>query len=222
MRVGRAMTHPDQRPPRDSDPLLLRAAGGEAGALAEILAAHRTRLQRMVEARLDRRLRARVAASDVLQDVSLEVAERLPAFLEARPMPLFLWLRLLTAQRLGKLRRTHLGSQRRDVRREAPEAEEFLASSSDRLARHLAAHGPTPSSVAAQREQAHRLEIALEQLDSSDREIISLRNFEQLTNVEVARELGIETSAASKRYLRALKRLRELIGKPDDASDRRG
>lgn len=49
-------------------------------------------------------------------------------------------------------------------------------------------------------------------MDEVDREVIALRHFEELTNVEAARVLGLAPSAASKRYLRALHRLRAALG----------
>src|SRR4051794_8418480 len=84
-----------------------------------VLAEHRDRLRRMVALRLDRRLQGRVDPSDVLQDAYLEATRRLPDYLrEPAPMPVFLWLRFLTAQALQVLHRKHLGVQSRDAGRE--------------------------------------------------------------------------------------------------------
>lgn len=200
----------DERP--EIEALLARAAGGDSSAAAELVECHRERLKRMVEARIDPRLRQRIDASDVLQEVSLEVVQRLPRYAEERPMPVFLWLRYLTAQRLGKLRRSHLETHQRDLRRENEAISDLAASSSDCLAAHLVSVQTSPSEVAARNELRSLLERALEQLASEDREVISLRHLEQLSNVEVSRELGLDTSAASKRYLRAMQRFRDLIG----------
>src|SRR5262249_32184164 len=70
---------------------------------------------RMVELRLDRRLQARIDASDVIQDAYLEVAERLQSYLQDPKLPLFLWLRLVVGERLVTLHRHHLGTQMRDA-----------------------------------------------------------------------------------------------------------
>lgn len=197
--------------------LLKRAAAGDAAiAAAEIVDSHRTRLKRMVEARLDPRLRTRVDASDVLQEVSLEATQRFQRYANERPMPVFLWLRYLTAQRLGKLRRMHFGAHQRDLRRQVATVVDHAGTSTDCLAAHLAANQTSPSAVAVRNELRPMLESALEQIGEADREIISLRHYEQLSNIEAAKELGIEASAASKRYLRALIRLRELIGSAFD------
>ena len=61
-------------------------------------------------------------------------------------------------------------------------------------------------------ERKERIEEALEKMDPMDREVLALRHFEQLSNVEAAQELGINTAAASKRYVRALRRLKEILG----------
>ena len=48
-------------------------------------------------------------------------------------------------------------------------------------------------------------------MDPIDREVLVLRHFEELTNAEAARVLGLEKTAASNRYIRALKRLKEIL-----------
>jgi RNA polymerase sigma-70 factor (ECF subfamily) len=206
----------DERP--ETEALLLRAAAGDADAAAALLEGFRPRLRKMVEARLDRRLRTRVDVSDVLQDVNLEATQRLPGYLDERPMPVFLWLRFLTAQRLARLRRAHFGADRRDLRREVEGICFYAASSVDCLATQLAADQTSPTHAVRREEQRVLLERGLEQLNEADREVLSLRHYEQLSNLEVARELGIEPSAASKRYLRALERLREVMGGRPDSS----
>ena len=76
----------------DTDQLLERSAAGDSGARDQLLGRHRDRLRRMVDARLDRRLAARLDPSDVVQDVLLEAAHRLPDYLKDRPMPFYPWL----------------------------------------------------------------------------------------------------------------------------------
>src|SRR5262249_59468114 len=79
----------------------------------------RARLRQMVRLRLDRRLQGRVDPSDVLQDAYLDLAARLPDYARDRPMPTYLWLRLVTGQRLAQVHRQHLGAALRDAGREA-------------------------------------------------------------------------------------------------------
>jgi RNA polymerase sigma-70 factor, ECF subfamily len=192
------------------EPGLREAAAGDAVAWQTLIERHHARLRRMVGLRLDPRLRGRVDPSDVLQEAYLDASRQLPAYVESPPLPLFLWLRQLVGTRLAKAHRSHLGTAARDVRREAA-PEPLPAVSSVVLAEQLVANGPRPSEAAARQELRDRLFTTLEQMDSLDREVLALRHFEQLTNGEAARTLGLTDGAASKRYIRALERLRDLL-----------
>lgn len=188
------------------------AREGDRQALSALLDRHRDRLRRMLELRLDWRLQARVDASDVLQDAFLEVAARLDEYLRNPELPLFLWLRLVVGQRLATLHRQHLGTQMRDAGREVSLFRGALpAASSAALAAQLLGKRTSPSQAAVRAERVLRLQEALNTLDSVDREALAMRHFEQLTAVETARELGISEAAAAKRYIRALKRLKQIL-----------
>ncbi len=196
----------------DSVDLIERARAGDREALGALLARHRDRLRRMVEVRLDTRLQARIDASDVLQEAYLEVVERLEEYLRDPKLPLFLWLRLVVGERLMKLHRHHLGTQMRDVGREVSLYRGALpVASSAALAAQLLGKHTSPTQAAVRAERILRLQEALNALDPMDREILSLRHFEELTAAEAAAVLGIEESAAAKRYFRALKRLKEIL-----------
>jgi RNA polymerase sigma-70 factor (ECF subfamily) len=192
--------------------LIVRARAGDPAARNEIFTRHRQRLCRMVEMRLDRRLQARIDASDVIQDAFLEVARRLDDYLRDPKVPLFLWLRLVVGERLLKLHRQHLGAQLRDAGREVSLYRETLpAASSEALAAQLLGKHTSPLQAAVRAERMVRLQEALNNLDPLDREVLALRNFEELTRAEVAQVLGIGEAAAAKRYVRALKRLRAVL-----------
>jgi len=190
-----------------TDRLLARLKAQDPGAWDELLAIHRARLHRAVTFRLDRRLRGRVDASDVIQEACLEAHERLPEYLSRPTMPIHLWLRFLVGQRILIVHRQHLGTAMRDPGRE----QAWVGSTADGLADHLLAAGPSPSEDAARAEAHAYLRAALDGMDDIDREVLTLRHFEQMTNVEVAQLMGIEPAAASKRYLRALGRLQEIL-----------
>jgi RNA polymerase sigma-70 factor (ECF subfamily) len=192
--------------------LLRRARQGDSRVLGELLQRHRDRLHRMVRLRIDRRLFRRIDASDVIQEACLEASERFEDYLGDPRMPFFLWLRFLTGQRLLMLHRKHLGVQARDAGREValyhgscPDATSAV------LAAQLVGRRTSPSQAAARAEVRLRVEEALNVMDPIDREILALRHFEQLTNVEAAQVLEIDESAASKRYVRALKRMKDTI-----------
>jgi len=196
----------------DTARLLEQARGGDKAALNELLSRHRSRLRLMVEMRLDTRLQARLDASDVVQDAYIEVTERLDDYLRDPKVPLFLWLRLIVGERLLKLHRHHLGTQMRDAGREVSLYRGALpAASSAALAAQLLGKFTSPTQAAVRAERILRLQEALNTLDPVDREILSLRHFEELTAAETARVLAIEESAAAKRYFRALKRLKDIL-----------
>jgi RNA polymerase sigma-70 factor (ECF subfamily) len=200
--------------PRDPDSLrtLARAAAGDAESWRALLDRHHDRLRRMVVLRLDPRLQGRVDPSDVLQEVYCDAATQLAQYLNNPEVPFFLWLRSLTATRLAKTHRHHLGTQARDARREVslfggpgPMA------SSAALAARLLAPAPPPSEAVLAEELKARLQEVLDDMEETDREVLTLRHFEQITTAETAQVLGISEAAAGKRYLRALRRLRELL-----------
>jgi RNA polymerase sigma-70 factor (ECF subfamily) len=184
--------------------------GGEA-ALAEAFMGHRARLRRMVDLRLDRRVAARVDASDVLQDAYLDASRQFERYRADPPMPLFLWLRLITGQRLMAIHRKHLGAQKRSAKQEVALYRRVPAADSCSLSCGLAGRLTSPSRAVIRREMRVRLHEAIQALDPLDREILALRHYEELTNLEAAQELAITPAAASKRYIRALERLKTAL-----------
>src|SRR6516165_528527 len=189
-----------------------RAGAGDSTALGQLLDAYRKPLRRMVRLRLDSRLQGRIDASDVIQETFLEVTRRLPEYHSNPRMPFFLWLRFLTGQKLLELRRRHLGTQARDAAREISLYQEALVpASSACLAAQLLGKMTAPLQAAIRAEMKLRLQEALNGMDPLDREVLALRHFEQLDNTETAQVLGISPSGASSRYLRALKRLKEIL-----------
>jgi RNA polymerase sigma-70 factor (ECF subfamily) len=180
--------------------------------LAEHFEKERDRLRRMVDLRLDDRLRTRLDPSDVLQEAFIEASRRLGEYLQSLPMPLFLWLRRLTAQKLVDLHRHHLGVKARDPRRETPIGQPPCpAASSSILSAELIALSTPPSEDAIRRETEKQVRDALDNMDPVDREVLALRHFECLTNSEVAAVLGLDISAASKRHGRAIEKLKGIL-----------
>ena len=198
--------------PSDSDDLLGRVRTGDQQALAELFNRHRERLRRMVRLRLDRRLQGRVDPSDVLQEAYLDIARRAPEYVANPVMPLFLWLRFLTGQRLLALHRRHLGAQMRDAGCEVSLHRGVIPqASSASLAAQLLGRLTSPTQAAIRAEMQLRLQEVLNGMDPIDREVLVLRHFEELSNSETAEVLGLQKSAASNRYVRALKRLKEIL-----------
>ena len=213
--------------PRDSDAMTTLQPGDDARegvdvsleGLGDLFETLRPRLRRMVQFRLDPRLRGRVDPSDVLQEALVDAVARLGDFPRDGSMPLRLWVRLLTGQRLIEIHRRHLGAAMRDAGREATaHGQPFPEASSIAMANALVGREPSPSGLAIQRERARALAEALDRMKAMDREVLVLRHFEQATNNEVAEILGLTKAGASLRYLRAAKRLKESLSTLDDSS----
>ncbi|HEY7313105.1 MAG TPA: sigma-70 family RNA polymerase sigma factor [Gemmataceae bacterium] len=195
-----------------TDDLLRQARAGDATALGALFAHYRDRLRKMVHLRLDRRIGGRLDPSDVLQEAYLDVARRFPEYAAAPAVPFYIWLRILTGQRLIDLHRQHLGAKMRDAGQEVSLYRGALPqASSASLAQQLLAGLTSPTQAAVRAEMQLKLQDALNGMDPLDREVVVLRHFEELNNVETATVLGIEPSAASKRYLRAIRRLKAIL-----------
>jgi RNA polymerase sigma-70 factor (ECF subfamily) len=204
--------------------LLARLKAGDQAALAELFTLHRDKLRRMVELRLDHRLGGRVSPSDVLQEAYIDALKRVDHYFEKPDQPFFGWLRLVVGQRLADTHREHL-ALKRNAMQEVPIYRGSPGASSACLAAFLVGNLASPSHAAQRNESFALLEEALDRMDPLDREVLALRHFEELSNGETAELLGIQTAAASKRYVRALARLRQilegvpgLVPPPDPAS----
>ncbi|GAB5403348.1 MAG: sigma-70 family RNA polymerase sigma factor [Aureliella sp.] len=185
---------------------------GSKEALAELFSQYRDRLKRIVQFRLDYRLAGRISESDVLQDAYVSAASRLEHFGNHPEMSPFLWLRLVVGQQLVNLYRQHIETDKRDIRKEVSiQAPAHSAQTSIAIAAKLIGSAAGASEIVAQAERIERLELTLNDMDSMDREVIALRHFEELSNAETATVLGIQPAAASKRYIRAMSRLAQLM-----------
>jgi RNA polymerase sigma-70 factor (ECF subfamily) len=192
--------------------LLARAADGDEAALTQLFSRYRKRLKQMVRLRLSRLLQGRVDDSDILQETHLEAAKRLPDYLANQPLPFFLWLRHITGEKIIDVHRRHLGAKMRNAGQEISlHRGPMPGASSASLAARLMGRLTSPSQAAVKAETRLRVQEVLNAMDPLDREILTLRHFEQLNNVEVAETLGMNASTTSSRYLRALKRLKDEL-----------
>lgn len=197
-----------------SPELTARLRAGDPAALGELFAASRERLLRIVQFRLDDRLRARIDAEDVLQEAYLAANSRLEHYAESPYTSPFLWLRAVLTQTLIDLYRRHIGAQMRDPGREVPldaAASVSPLATSTSLAIQLVGNATSPGEAAARGDMRTTLEAGIAQMDSIDQEVLALRHFEELSNAEAAAVLGIQQKAASIRYVRALRRLRVIL-----------
>ncbi|MCO8122862.1 sigma-70 family RNA polymerase sigma factor [Stieleria sp. TO1_6] len=193
------------------DELIGRLGAGDEHAFVELFSRHRQRLKRMLEFRMDGRLRGREDPSDILQEVYIDAHHRMGHYLKRPQLSFYVWLRQLTIQRLIDVHRRHLKADKRDINQEVSINRTNPAATSASLAMQLAAHLASPSQMAMHAELVTLIHQALEEMDEMDREVLVLRHFEEMKNSEVAEVLGLKPAAASNRYVRALSRLGEIL-----------
>lgn len=176
--------------------------------LAELWLEYRERLHRLLVLRMPPILQRRLSVDDLLQETYLACGRRVD-FLKAEPeVPMYVKLRLIALQTLTDVERHHLAAAKRDAMKEmSPEDDVAVA---DAWA-HFADTISSPRTHLERLERQAMARRVLSQLSAHDREILELRHFEEMGNAECAAVLGIEQKAASIRYVRALKRFRELV-----------
>jgi RNA polymerase sigma-70 factor (ECF subfamily) len=208
-------------PSPDDSNRVSRLRDGDEQALAELFALHHDRLHRMVGFRLDRRLQGRVGPEDVLQEAYLAAARRLEHCQGETAEAQYIWIRLIVLQTMVDVYRRHVGARMREAGREVPlSGGGGSQTTSASMAVQLAGSLTSPSQAAVRAETYRILEQAVDSMDPIDREVLALRHFEELSNAEVAEALGIQQKAASIRYIRALRRLKEILAQvPDLAKD---
>jgi RNA polymerase sigma-70 factor (ECF subfamily) len=195
-----------------TEELLASAKTGDKDAINRLLEKHRVAVRRLVELRLDRKVQRRVDVSDVVQDVMIEASGRLDKYLDDPVMAFHLWLRQIAWDRIIDTYRRHRVSAKRNMDREQPMTAAVGPDQSTLdFAVQLRDPAITPAAAATQKEIASRVESGIEMLGDQDREIIIMRHYEHLSNQEIAQVLGLNAPAASMRYLRAVRRLRELL-----------
>lgn len=200
--------------------LIAQAQKGDEAAVNRLFERHREAVRRMISLRMDRQVRQRVDASDIVQEVLVDANRRLADYLKDPAMPFHLWLRQMAQDRLIDAHRRHRVAAKRSVDREQRlVARHRLDQSTLELAAQLCASDRTPAAAAEWNELQVLFRNALDQLDDQDREVVLMRHFEKLSNSEVAESLGLSPPAASMRYLRAVRRLREILASEQSDSE---
>ena len=198
----------------DAEHLLLEARTGDTATLGRLLELYRRYLALLARVQIGQRLQGKVDASDVVQETFLEAHRGFARFRGSSEGELLCWLRQILAARLADVLRRYLGTQGRDVRLEREIAEDFDRSSI-LLDRGLIAPQSSPSQQVARREQCVLLANALGELPGDYREVIVLRHIEGLTFSDVAQRMGRSLDSVEKLWMRALVRLRKLLGDPE-------
>jgi len=188
----------------------MAATDKQLEALAAAFTEHRERLLKLAAKNLDPVLARRISPEDLVQEAFENAAKRRDYFAAHPEVPVFFKLRTVLLQTMTDEARRNLG-QKRDAYKEAvpPAAadDESAAGGWD----DLAASVTSPRSVAAREDRYALLRRTVASLPEPDRQILTLRHFDGLSNLDCAAALGIEPKAASIRYVRALQRLQSKL-----------
>lgn len=193
--------------------LIRRCRDGESGAREQLFARYQHYLYVLAQAQLGRRLRAKCAPSDLVQQTLLEAHRDFDGFQGHHEGELLAWLRRILAHNLYNEARRY-GTLQRDADREVSleRVRTDVEDSSLMLQRCLAAAGPSPSQLAQEHESAARLAEALARLPEDYQTVLLLRVFEELPAEEVAERMGRSAGAVRMLQMRALTALRHEMG----------
>lgn len=180
--------------------------------MANLFQHHRVKLRSMVAFRMDAHLRGRVDPSDIIQEAFLDLAKRREEFNSNQELSPFVWMRLVTMERLMAVYRRHVDTQKRDARRDVSiDRDMGFDATSVSLAAAFMDRLSSASGKLIRAEQKEKLHELLDQMEQNDREIIALRIFEGVTNGEAAEILQLTKQTTSKRFVRAIERLRSAM-----------
>jgi RNA polymerase sigma-70 factor, ECF subfamily len=195
------------------DRLFTSAREGSNSCLGRLLTLYSNYLKLLVAAQLDNRLKARVSASDIVQEAFFEAHRDFNQFRGESKAEFVAWLRKIVVNNILRAVEQHVLAEKRDVRREISldEVGRRLEQSTVRLETLLAVKCDSPSCHAARRENEIQLADALANLPADYRDIIVLRHIEGLPFEEVAVRMGRSSGAVRMLWLRALNKLREAL-----------
>lgn len=191
--------------------LLHAAKNGDAEALGRLLEPYRSYLRLLARLEIGRHLRAKIGASDIVQETFLQAHRAFGDFRGTSERQLLLWLRRILASRLSKGIRRYWGTQRRDILIER-ELDKELGRSSAALDRAFILSQTSPSGRAVRRERAVLLADAIDRLPADYQEVIVLHHLQNLTFPEVAQAMDRSAGSVEKLWMRALARLRTELG----------
>lgn len=184
--------------PDSTHALFLRARTGELVAMEAIFSRLRPRLIAWVATRLGPRLKARIEAEDIVQEVLLQASTSIGKYRPQGKEAFRGWI-FAIAENCIRNAADREGAKKRDVRRQ------------EDLASNLPGSHTSPSSAAARHEEWDLAVEELAQLGDGERTILRLRLLEQKSNEEAANILGITVKAAGVRYVRAMRALRDRV-----------
>ncbi len=198
--------------PSSSDPtsqLIAAARRADRQSLATLLEQFRNYLRLLARTGIDTTLRGKADASDLVQETMLKATQHFDSFRGRSEAELAAWLRQILAQCLIHHARHYRASTRRADRERS--LTDLLDRSSMQLSALAVRRNSLSESLPRGRDAGVILAEAMAELSVDHREVITLRNLEQLEWAQVAAKMGRSADAARMLWLRALKQLRPLV-----------
>ena len=178
---------------------------------AEVFLEYREQLLSLARRNLNPVLARRVTPEDVVQDTLSSACSKIDFFEKCPDIPVYFKLRTILFQTITSLERKHLQAEKRDAYKDLDVTENEDATQAQLNWNQFADTMTGPMTRVARMDRYALLKKAVEELPETDRQILEMRHFDGLGNLECARLLKIEPRAASIRYVRALQRLREKL-----------
>ena len=179
----------------------------------EVLGRYRDYLVLLARRQLPAPLRAKLDASDLVQQSLLEAHRDWERFRGATSAETAAWLRKILAHNLANAARD-FDRQKRDVRREQS-LEHMLEASSERLEAWLSDGGPSPAQQAERNEQLLRLAALLLELPEAQRQVVELRYLQGWSLKAIAEHLQKSPAAVAGLLHRGLSHLRALFAQKE-------
>ena len=195
----------------EPEQLLASARAGGDAALGRLLEMYRRYVRLLAELGIDERFKAKVDASDLVQETFLDAHRDFANFRGTTERELMAWLKQILAGNLADHVTRRYGAQKRDIQLEHS-LHQQLDRSSFAIDQGLVLAGATPSQSAARREQAVVLADALGQLPENYREVLVLRHLKGLKFPDVARHMRRSVGSTQQLWARAVAELRRRIG----------
>jgi RNA polymerase sigma-70 factor (ECF subfamily) len=200
-----------RRRPEHTWPTMNELDTNDLNWLAETFQDNRERLRQLAQLKINPALLRRLTVDDLVQEVFLAASKRLTALRRQDDIPPYVKFRTILLQTITDLERKYLASQKRDLFKEVemdrPQDDNAATARWNLLADSVT----SPRSRMARAEKHDLLRKVLADMPENDRDILELRHFEELSNLECAAVLGIDPKAASIRHVRALKRFQEKL-----------
>jgi RNA polymerase sigma-70 factor (ECF subfamily) len=185
------------------------AREGQADALSALLEAYRNYLRILAATCIDRDVRGKADASDIVQDALLKAHQNFHQFRGATEQEWMMWVRRILVNTLNDLHRKFTPAGRRVSRERSLESS--LDQSSLMLRNLVAAPGPSPSQEAQKREMSVVLADALAEVDPEYREVVILRTLQELAWGDVGERIGKSPDAARMLWTRAMHEIGVLV-----------